>query len=169
MIDATRTRRESTLAAPWAAAVRALVGTPYAFGSIDPAVGLDCMTCAALVYRLIGKAVADTEGWVFPLPVKYGPDGRIELAHLVEYYRHWEPASRELGALVLLGDAHVGVQIDAAPWGDVIHCRPRTGVVISRHGRLRHQVTGYYRLRRGELDSGELPARLRSLYAEVPW
>ena len=84
--------------APWVASIRALVGVPYVFASTEPAAGLDCMSCASLVYRMIGEGLGDPEAWRFPFPIRYGPDGRIELDHLLDYYRHWEPARAELGA-----------------------------------------------------------------------
>lgn len=138
--------------------IRQLVGTPYVARSIDPAIGLDCITCAALVYRLIGKALGEPEAWIFPMPATYRSDGSIPLVDLLDYWREWIPAEPGMGRGVLMSDGHFGVQVDS-DW--VIHARDTTGVVLTRRRRLGPLITGYYRLRRpGDPEPTEPPESL---------
>lgn len=125
--------------------IRQLVGTPYMDHSSDPAVGLDCVTCAALVYRLIGEAIGEPESWIFPMPATYATDGSIPLADLLNYWQLWIADTPGLGRGVLLTDGHFGVQVDDQ-W--IIHARDTTGVVLSRRRTLAPLITGYFRLRR---------------------
>jgi cell wall-associated NlpC family hydrolase len=114
-------------------AIRDLLGRPWFLGSADPATGLDCLTCAALVYKLIGEARGEAERWRFPLPGTW--------RELLEYHRLWSPAEPGFGSVVVIRGGHVGVEIED---GDVIHCGPRVGVVITPARRLQPFVTGRF-------------------------
>ncbi len=121
------------------------MGTPYKARSIDPSVGLDCITCAAMVYKLIGEHLGEPESWIFPMPATYRTDGSMPLAELLDYWQLWIRAEPGMGRGVLMSDGHFGVQVDDQ-W--VIHARESTGVVLTRRRILADRITGYYRLRR---------------------
>lgn len=126
-----------------------LIGTQYVLGGRDPAVGLDCLTCARAVYELIGRATGDPDRWRFPMPSEYS-EGFMPIAAALEWYRWWQPCDYGFGAVVTLqepGQFGLGVQIDSSR---LIRAHHRAGVVLTRIGRLHRYITGIYRLRRGD-------------------
>jgi cell wall-associated NlpC family hydrolase len=150
-------------------AIHALVGIPWVKGGTDPAIGFDCVTCAAEVYRLIGEAIGDPDGWRFPLPERW-TDDTIPLRALLEWHRFWEPCTKQFGAGVVLIDGHFGILIDS---GWVIHARRRSGVVLQRATRLLPAITGYFRLRPGgpgPVDPKAIPVlrAIRAGHTEEP-
>lgn len=131
-------------------AIDQLVGTPWVYPAawprLDREAGMDCVTCCAEVYRLIGVGLGDPDAWRFPLPESWAAD-HFDLAVLLDWYRHWTPSSGGgFGCVVIMQDGHIGIEIDRSR---VIHCRVRQGVVIQRRTILLPAITGYFRLRPG--------------------
>lgn len=147
------------------ASIRSLVGTPYIYGSGDPAFGLDCLTLCAEVWRILGEASGDPAAWRFPMPRDYRPD-MIPVDELLDWHGNWIEAVPDLGAIVLMGAGHLGVQIEPGPAGAVIHARESTGVVIQRQRVLRPFIAGYFRLRRPEDGPAEDPPWVVRLMAQ---
>jgi len=121
------------------------IGIPFVNGGRDVRTGLDCWGLAMKVFEAYGVALPDFTVDAFAF------EKISELAGKSIMSRQWEevyaPANKDVPLVVLMRMhpaliTHAGVYIGD---GRIIHTMESTDSVISKVGRLKNTIVGYYR------------------------